>query len=183
MIVDGTAGKNIANWCYILGVVIDSEFKSQIVGQMIADSECQEAYVFFMRHLILSGNAIDNSNYPVQLTNAMVIPALWLTDEDPGFISAFNELLLLYRGQSTAFRCHWHLGKDVKKHFACIHADNSTVHTLWETVLYETTEEAFEEAFAKLLIVVQPYSGVHKYFLETLYPSRLRWGSICSHSV
>ena len=177
LIVDGTAGKNIANWCYILGVSIDSEFKSEIVGQMIADSECKEAYAYFMRHLVLSGNTVGNTECPTHLEQGMVVPAIWLTDEDPGFISALKDFQEIFPGESTGFRCHWHLGKDVNKHIACIHEDHSKVHTLWESALYKTTEPGFEEALTLLLVAVEPFESVHDYFKNTLYPSRLRWAA------
>ena len=93
----------------------------------------------------MSGNTVGNTECPTHLEQGMVVPAIWLTDEDPGFISALKDFQEIFPGESTGFRCHWHLGKDVNKHIACIHEDHSKVHTLWESALYKTTEPGFEE--------------------------------------
>mgnify|MGYP003386978807 CR=1 FL=1 len=169
IIIDGTAGKNAFNWCILLAVCINSEFKTQIIAQMLADSECKEAYAMMLKHLIISGNASGSTEF---------IPDIFLTDEDPGFISAYKDLQARYPTKSmAALRCHWHLMKDVTLHFACIHSENECVHALFKEALYKTTESAFEEAWAALLKSVETYKAVHRYLSETLYVNRHRWAT------
>ena len=169
IIIDGTAGKNAFNWCILLAVCINSEFKTQIIAQMLADSECKEAYAMMLKHLIISGNASGSTEF---------IPDIFLTDEDPGFISAYKDLQARYPTKSmAALRCHWHLMKDVTLHFACIHSENECVHALFKEALYKTTESAFEEAWTALLKSVETYKAVHRYLSETLYVNRHRWAT------
>jgi hypothetical protein len=173
-IIDGTAGKNAFNWCILLAVCIDSEHKSQIVGQMFADSECKEAYGMMLKHMIQSGNATGSTEY---------LPDLFLTDEDPGFISAYKDLCRRYPTKSMdALRCHWHLIKDITLHFACIHSKdmdslNAHVHALFRVALHAKTETDFEEAWEILLKAVESYTAVHKYLSNTLYVNRHRWAA------
>jgi len=134
---------------------------------MFADSECKEAYEMMLKHLIISGNDTGSTEY---------IPDLFLTDEDPGFISAYKGLCLRYPTKHmNALRCHWHLIKDITLHFACIRSENEQVHALFKAVLYEETELAFEKAWATLLKAVESHTAVHQYLSKTLYVNRHRW--------
>ena len=50
IIIDGTAGKNNMNWTTIIACCVDSEFRTQIVGQALARSECKEVYSYVLHH-------------------------------------------------------------------------------------------------------------------------------------
>jgi hypothetical protein len=108
-----------------------------------------------------------------------VPPIIILSDEDPGFIAAYKTFKEQYADvRMCAFRCHWHLQKDVTKHVACIHGElNGVVHTLFGMALHANSVSLFDKYWDQLTVSVAAYTATAAYFTNTLYPTRNRWAS------
>lgn len=158
VVYDTTAGTNIFKLPLHLFVVVDSFFRTRLVGCALTTGETVEDFEWTLRSFCEAAGG--------------TAPSVIITDKDPGIISACQTVLQ----DTRVVHCSWHAQKNLERH--C----RPSLQNKWDEfcrnfdkVCCSTFEGEFKDRWAELIQKYVPDHPKIEKYLNGLYDERYTW--------